>query len=260
MANIKISDLTSAASVADTNEFEINEAGTSKKVSASQIQAYIESNLTTGSILLKGDGSGGVASATTDNGTNGQYLRTNGDGTFAWETLSSDPTMGGDLTGTASNAQLGTGVVGSTELATDAVTNAKVANDAIGIAELSATGTPSSSTYLRGDNTWASISAGVSSGSQTFTTSYNCQATATGNNVRAGGYGANSTFGGTSINAGVKTANANFQKNLITYVNNCNQQPNGRTQGAETFVSGSTVYVRAHSRYNNCSANCVCNC
>ena len=38
----------------------------------------------------------------------------------------------------------------------DSVTNAKMADDAIGVAELSATGTASSSTFLRGDNAWAS--------------------------------------------------------------------------------------------------------
>lgn len=87
MANIKISDLTAASSVADANEFEINESGTSKKVTASQIQAYIESNLTSGSLILKGDGSGGVANATATNGTAGQYLKTNADGTFDWESV-----------------------------------------------------------------------------------------------------------------------------------------------------------------------------
>ncbi|MGE0178158.1 MAG: hypothetical protein AB7R63_14045, partial [Phycisphaerales bacterium] len=61
---------------------------------------------------------------------------------------------------TVGNAQIAAGAVGATELATDAVTNAKVADDAIGIAELSATGTPSSSTFLRGDNTWATPSGG----------------------------------------------------------------------------------------------------
>ena len=40
-------------------------------------------------------------------------------------------------------------------IADDAVTSAKVADDAIGIAQLSATGTASSTTYLRGDNSWA---------------------------------------------------------------------------------------------------------
>jgi hypothetical protein len=37
----------------------------------------------------------------------------------------------------------------------NAVNNSKMADDAIGVAELSATGTASSSTYLRGDNAWA---------------------------------------------------------------------------------------------------------
>ena len=38
----------------------------------------------------------------------------------------------------------------------NAVNNAKMADDAIGLAELSATGTPSSSNFLRGDKAWAS--------------------------------------------------------------------------------------------------------
>jgi hypothetical protein len=46
MANVKISDLTAAASVAGTNEFEINEAGTSKKATAAQILTYVKANTT----------------------------------------------------------------------------------------------------------------------------------------------------------------------------------------------------------------------
>ena len=41
------------------------------------------------------------------------------------------------------------------------VDNGTMADDAIGVAELSATGTASSSTYLRGDNAWSAISAGI---------------------------------------------------------------------------------------------------
>jgi len=49
-----------------------------------------------------------------------------------------------------------------------------MADDAIGIAELSATGTASSSTYLRGDNSWVSLTTGkilqvVSADSNTVT-------------------------------------------------------------------------------------------
>ena len=43
----------------------------------------------------------------------------------------------------------------------DTITNAKMANDAIGLNELSATGTPSASNYLRGDNSWATITTGI---------------------------------------------------------------------------------------------------
>ena len=43
-----------------------------------------------------------------------------------------------------------------TVVADNAITNAKMNDDAIGVAELSATGTASSSTFLRGDNAWAS--------------------------------------------------------------------------------------------------------
>ena len=74
-------------------------------------------------------------------------------------------------------------VTGSTTLtiANNAITNSKMADDAIGIAELSATGTASSTTYLRGDNSWAAVSSGATGGgtdqvfvnnSQTITTDY----------------------------------------------------------------------------------------
>ena len=49
--------------------------------------------------------------------------------------------------------------VGTAQIADLAVTNPKVADDAIGVDELSATGTASASTYLRGDNAWSSIAA-----------------------------------------------------------------------------------------------------
>lgn len=48
-----------------------------------------------------------------------------------------------------------------TVVADNAITNAKMADDAIGVAELSASGTASSSTFLRGDNSWGSAGSNV---------------------------------------------------------------------------------------------------
>ena len=102
---------------------------------------------TAGQALIT-DGSGGISfgavdSLPTQSGNADKFLKTDGT-TATWETVSHDPTMGGDMSGTASNAQIAAGAVGATEIAAGAV----------GIDELSATGTASSSTFLRGDNAW----------------------------------------------------------------------------------------------------------
>ena len=111
-------------------------------------------------------------------GTAGQVMQTDGSGQLS---LSTTPTAG---------------------IADNAVTNAKMADDAVGIAELSATGTASASTFLRGDNAWESAAAGLSS-VQKFTSS-GTWTRPTGITkviveVQAGGGGAgdsNSTWGG----------------------------------------------------------------
>jgi hypothetical protein len=58
MANVKISGLTSAAAAAAANEFEINEAGTSKKVTGAQIATYVGTTLDgdKGDITVSGSG------------------------------------------------------------------------------------------------------------------------------------------------------------------------------------------------------------
>ena len=61
-------------------------------------------------------------------GTSGQFLKTQGAGADpVWGTVSTDPTMGGDISGTASNAQIVANAVTSNEIANNAVTGAKIA-------------------------------------------------------------------------------------------------------------------------------------
>ena len=48
--------------------------------------------------------------------------------------------------------------VGTVVPASNTITNAMMTDDSVGVAELSATGTASSSTFLRGDNSWTAVS------------------------------------------------------------------------------------------------------
>ena len=59
--------------------------------------------------------------------------------------------------GSIDTAHIADSQVTTAKIADDAVTNAKMADDAIGVAQLSATGTASSSTFLRGDNSWTAV-------------------------------------------------------------------------------------------------------
>jgi len=62
MANVKISGLAAASVVADANEFEINESGTSKKVTGSQLLTYVFSPT---DITMTGTGSLELPTGTT---------------------------------------------------------------------------------------------------------------------------------------------------------------------------------------------------
>jgi len=76
-------------------------------------------------------------------------------GDNSWQSISSDPTMGGDLSGTASNAQIAADAVGSSEIAADSV----------GASELNVTGNGTAGQTLTSDGdgsmSWASAAASL---------------------------------------------------------------------------------------------------
>jgi hypothetical protein len=109
MANVKISGLTAAGSAAGTNELEINEAGTSKKVTGTQLATFVRTTLDgdKGDITVSSSGAtwtvdalaitsgklaaGAATLAKLDTtGTNGQILTAQGSGSAPiWATPSS---------------------------------------------------------------------------------------------------------------------------------------------------------------------------
>lgn len=70
MANVKISDLTAAAAAAGANELEINEAGTSKKLTVTQLNTFHKANITPGDIgaYTTGQVDSGFVSQTAETG------------------------------------------------------------------------------------------------------------------------------------------------------------------------------------------------
>ncbi len=90
---------------------------------------------------------------------NSKYYGTDGSGAKGYHDIpSGDPTMGGDLSGTASNAQIAAEAVGNAELASSAVTNAKIANGTIAEPKLAVANAPATGQVLSwngSDMAWA---------------------------------------------------------------------------------------------------------
>jgi hypothetical protein len=91
--------------------------------------------------------------------------------TLTWVTPSSgssDPAVGGDLSGTASNAQIVAGAVGTTELAANAVTAAKIIDNTITEPKLAISNAPGTNQVLSWDGTnltWVTPASGGGGGS-----------------------------------------------------------------------------------------------
>jgi len=82
---------------------------------------------------------------------------------YAADSIDTEHYAAGSVDATALGAdcvtadKIGDDVLNSEHYAAASIDNEHLADDAVGVAELSATGTASSSTFLRGDNTWTAI-------------------------------------------------------------------------------------------------------
>jgi hypothetical protein len=150
MANIKISDLTAAAAVLGTQEFEVNDSLTSKKVTAAQILAYINANA----------GAVDLTSAQTITGvkTFSNPIVGSVTGNAATATaLQAARTIGGvSFDGTANINLPGVNTAGNQNTSGSAVSVSGTTTAAINTSALGS-GTASSSTFLRGDRTFTTL-------------------------------------------------------------------------------------------------------
>jgi hypothetical protein len=107
--------------------------------------------LTTGHVITGSTGQFQISG-----GTAGQALTTDGTGNLTFVDMTSDPTMGGDISGTASNAQIAANAVTSNEIANNAVTGAKISfiDDSVAVTDghvLVADGTDYNNVAVSGD-------------------------------------------------------------------------------------------------------------
>ena len=148
MADTKISNLTALTTADPTDVLPIVDTSvtTTKKIAFSDLEA----SLTVANLI------GGTATGT------GDIVRASSPTLVTPALGTPSALVGTNITGTAAGLTAGT-VTTNANLTGDvtSVGNATtIANGAVDIAMLSATGTPSSSTYYRGDNTWSTIAAG----------------------------------------------------------------------------------------------------
>jgi len=133
-------------------------------------------------------------------------------------------------------------IISTAKLQNNAITNPKVSDDAIGLAELSATGTPSSSNFLRGDNAWAIPSGGLIHLSTISITSDTADATflqgTNGVDINSGTY---DNF--LIIGSGIQTTNDDTSIKVAFSIDNgsnYNAQTYRATDMVEMTQSGST--------------------
>ena len=110
-----------------TNAVTANEIATGA-IGTTEIASTI--NLSSKTVTLPAN-SIGVTELNVTAGTAGQALTIDGGGALGFSTVTADPTMGGDLSGVASNAQIAAGAVGTAEIATNAITNNEIVNGAV---------------------------------------------------------------------------------------------------------------------------------
>jgi hypothetical protein len=146
--------------------------------------------------------------------------------------------------GAIGTAQLANDAVTTPKIAANAVVTADIADAAVTIPKLSATGTPSSTTFLRGDGSWQ-----IAGGDPTTTQVLNATAGASVGAVGTYAFLKVVPIGGSNVFAGATVAGSTLQyTNGPGEVSGSNPTPSGtwRVMGYANNLNGNgqTLYLR----------------
>lgn len=240
MANIKISDLTAAAAASGTQEFEVNDSLTSKKVTGAQLLAYTKANTTPADIGALATTAGAVgATNLASNSVTTAKIADNNVTLAKLPDIATASILGRTTAGTGDPEVL-TGAQARSVIGADNASN--LTSGTVGTARL-ASGTANSTTYLRGDQTWATVSTTPSTADVLTATS--------GASVGAvGTYALLRASGGTTIAAGGTIAGSSLSYSGI-FSTNC--APIGF---ANSGTPSGTWRVMGHL-YRSCVVNSV---
>lgn len=159
--------------------------------------------------------------------------------------------------GSLTTAKFVDGSVATAKLADGSITSAKIASGAVTTTKIGATGTPSSTTYLRGDGSWSEAPTGITTttGSAPY---YGCRAWVQFNGVGGAAVGASANvssvtrngIGDYTITFTTAMPDTNYCAHIsVTSAGSTKVQENGN------LYEKATTYVRVRSGYNNEAAS-----
>jgi len=151
------------------------------------------------------------------------------------------------------SADIADGIITSAKIVDATIANADIANSTIALAKLSATGTASASTFLRGDNSWASAGATAGQVIQVVSNSYSSDLATSSTSFVATGYTATITPSSASnkilifVNGGVSDYDSGTPQIWTMFYSNINSAGYNSITSRIESLKMPDVYTAAHS-------------